>query len=482
DRRARVACIGPAGELKSKIAAIISDKHKAAGRTGMGTVMGAKNLKAVVARGTREVPTAQPERVRELARWMIEDRRKDPGAQGLAKNGTSGGIPSLQTDGILPTKNFQTGTFAGYQKVCGQTLSDTILSGRIACEGCPIPHHRKVDVAESPYGPVNGQYGGAEYETVAAFGSMCLVDDLVAINRANEICNAYGVDTISAGVVIAWTMECHEKGILTKDDLNGIEAKWGDAKAMLALLDKICRREGIGNLLAEGVRIAAREVGKGSEEFAMHVRGLELAMHDPRGKNGIALMYTAGSPRGACHTEAAHDPSYERENAVPEIGLVKPVSRFAVAGKAELMHKAFDSHTALNSLSLCQQVVEPSIGRFTFTNVLDVVKAITGWDDLTMDELMRAGERANNLARAFNVREGSDRRDDLLPKRLQEPLREGGSAGHNVSQEDFDRLLDDFYAVCGWDENGVPTADKLQSLGLGYVVDALAAMKSQPAS
>ena len=480
DRLAWVACIGPSGEQLVKFAAILSDKHKAAGRTGLGAVMGSKNLKAIVARGTGEVPLAQPERVKELARWMIADRRQNPAAQYLGKHGTSGGIPGLQAQGIFPTKNFQSGTFAGYERISGETLSATILSGRVACEGCPVPHHRKVDVPASPYGAISGEYGGAEYETVAALGSLCLVDDLLAINAANQMCNAYGVDTISAGAVIAWVMECYEKGILTKEDLGGVEAKWGDAGAMLAVLEMICRRQGLGDFLAEGVRRAAEVVGKGSAEFAVHVRGLELAMHDPRGKKGLALMYTAASPRGACHTEFAHDPSFERANAVPEIGIVEAVSRLAVEGKAELVRRAADLHTAMNSLSLCMQVIEPAIGRFTLTDVLEIVRAITGWADFDAAELMRAGERANNLARAFNVREGSDRRDDVLPKRLQEALAEGGSAGESVSQETLERLLDEFYAACGWTARGVPSADKLASLGLGYAATALQACGALP--
>ena len=473
DQRAWVACIGPAGEQLVKFAAILSNKHKAAGRTGLGAVMGAKNLKAIIARGTGEAPLARPEEVKELARWLIADRRQNAAARYLGKHGTSGGIPSLQAQGIFPTKNFQSGTFAGYEKISGETLSQTILSGRIPCEGCPIPHHRKVDVAASPYGAISGAYGGAEYETVAAFGSLCMVDDLVAINAANQMCNAYGVDTISAGAVIAWVMECYEKGILAKVDLGGVEAKWGDAGAMLAILEMICRRQGIGDLLAEGVRAAAEKVGRGSSEFAMHVRGLELGMHDPRGKKGLTLMYTAASPRGACHTEFAHDPSFERANAVPEIGIVEPASRLAVDGKAALMAKAADLHTAMNSLSLCQQVIEPSMGRFTVTDVIAIVRAVTGWSDFDAAEMLAAGERANNLARAFNVREGSDRRDDVLPKRFQEALVEGGSAGESVSAATQERLLDEFFAVCGWTARGVPSAEKLAALGLGYVVPAL---------
>ncbi|MCL5108551.1 MAG: aldehyde ferredoxin oxidoreductase family protein [Chloroflexi bacterium] len=475
DKRAWVACIGPAGERLVKYAAILSDKHKAAGRTGLGAVMGAKNLKAVVARGTGEVPVAQPEKVKGLARWMNRDRHANPGAQQLATYGTSGGIPGLQAQGILPTKNFQSGVFAGAEKISGQALARTILTGTIRCEGCPIPHHRQVDLKDSPYGPIDGRYGGAEYETVAAFGSLCLIDDLVAINAANQLCNAYGIDTISAGVVVAWAMECYEKGILSAKDLGGVAARWGDGRAVLALLEQIGRREGGGDLLAEGVRAAAQRVGQGSAEFAMHVRGLELALHDPRGKKGLTLIYTAASPRGACHTEAAHDTSFERPNAVPEAGIVAPLDRLAVEGKGELMRKACDLHTALNSLSLCQQVIEPAMGRFTLSTVVEIVAAITGWEDLTAAEVLAMGERANNLARAWNVREGSDRRDDVLPARFREGLPEGGSAGETVSLEDQDRLLDDFYAACGWTEDGVPSEQKLQALDLGYVAEALRA-------
>ncbi|MCL5026776.1 MAG: hypothetical protein M1531_09845 [Chloroflexi bacterium] len=242
DPNAWVACIGPAGEKLVKFACIISDKHRAAGRTGLGAVMGSKNLKAVVARGTRPAQVANPDRLRGVVRFLLDQAKNNPGQQNLGKYGTSGGIPTLNAQGILPTKNFQAGDFAGFSKISGEHMANTILTGTIHCQGCPVPHDRLVDMKDSPYGPIDGQYGGAEYETIAAFGSLLLIDDLVPINKANEICNAYGVDTISAGTIMAWAMECFDRGIITEKDTDGIALKWGDARAMLAMLEKTCRR------------------------------------------------------------------------------------------------------------------------------------------------------------------------------------------------------------------------------------------------
>ena len=474
DVNARVACIGPAGEKLVRFACVIAEKHKAAGRCGLGAVMGSKNLKAVVARGTGTVPVADPAKLRGIIREMAAAAREDPGQQGLGTYGTSGGIPTLQSQGILPTQNFQKGTFEGSDRISGQRLAETILTRCTSCEGCYITHYREVTVDESPYGRVDPKYSGAEYETVAAFGSQCLIDDLVAINVANQVCNSYGVDTISAGVVMAWAMECAEKEILTPLDMDGLSLKWGDAGAMLTLLEKTCKREGIGDVLAEGVKRASERIGKGSEALAMHVRGQELAMHEPRGKKGLALGYTAAGPRGGSHMEFSHDPSFERENAIPEVGLVKPLSRFAVEGKGELAYKASAIRSLVNDLGLCVMVVEPSMGRSSLTQMAQIVSAITGWD-VTVSELMEMGERANILARAFNVREGVRRSDDYLPERFSEPMKEGASAGETVTREDMDVMLDEFYAVSGWTPDGIPTRERLAHLGVEWAAELIGA-------
>jgi aldehyde:ferredoxin oxidoreductase len=410
---------------------------------------------------------------------MADEFRNNPGQQNMGNYGTSGFIPTLQTQGILPTKNFQEGEFNGAGTLSGQHLETTISMRHLHCQGCYLPHDRCVDVKSSPYGPVDPAYGGDEYETAASFGSLCLVDDLVPVNVANQLCNMYGVDTISAGVIIAWVMECYERGILSTQDLDGIEAKWGDAHAMLALLEKLCKREGIGDTLAEGVKGAAAKVGKGSEQYAMHVKGLEIAMHEPRGKKGLALIYTAAGARGASHMEAAHDTAFEADNAVPELGITKGVSRFSAEGKGETINKAADVRTLINDLDICCFIFEPAFGRGTMARLGELVNALTGWN-LTTQELMTMGARANSLARAFNVREGVSRRDDYLPARFSEPLPSGGSQGHAVTRAEMDRMLDDFYTSAGWSKDGVPTPETLANLGIGWVTAKIAELRQTP--
>jgi aldehyde:ferredoxin oxidoreductase len=432
--------------------------------------MGSKNLKAVVVHGTRTVPVADSDGLREHVRNLVDEGRKNPGLQQTAKYGTSGGIPTLQKMGILPTKNFQMGEFVGADHITGQRLAETILSNVLHCDGCNVPHYREVTVKDSPYGCVEPQYSGAEYETVASLGSLCLIDDLVAINRANQLCNMYGVDTISAGVVMAWVMECFEKELLSLKDLDGLTMQWGNAAAMVKLLEKTCRREGIGDVLAEGVKRAAEKIGKGSEAFAIHVRGQEIAMHESRGKKGLALLYTAAGPRGGVHTEGAHDPVFEAPNLMPELDVVKPVSRFAMEGKGDLIHKGAALRTLINDLGICLIIYEPVFGRGTLTKLADIVNSITGWG-IDVPGLMELGERANVMARCFNVREGVRRKDDYLPARFAEALPSGGSAGQRITRKDMDYMLDDYYAAAGWSSEGVPSRETLERLGISWVAE-----------
>jgi aldehyde:ferredoxin oxidoreductase len=277
----------------------------------------------------------------------------------------------------------------------------------------------------------------------------------------------YGLDTISAGDTIAWAMECYEKGILTKDDLGGIELEWGNAEAMVEMLRLMCLGEGAGALLTQGTLRAARQVGKNSLEFAVQVKGLEAALHEPRGKVGVALMYGT-SPRGAVHTGYAHDTDFEKANSMPEIGIVETVSRFSFEGKPRLMKMTNDAWIALELLGVCIIVHSPLRSPVRVDMGLEILNAATGWD-MGLDEFVQVGERANNMARAFNVRLGIARNADTLPKRFSEPLIDGASAGHAISQADFETMLDEYYTVRGWDANGVPTQSKLDELGIGDV-------------
>jgi len=303
DDRIRVALIGPAGEKLVKVACILNELKHANGRTGLGAVMGSKNLKAIAVRGKKRMEMADEESVRRLTK-RLKDSYEEPYFS-LGKLGTSRVTTMLSEQGILPTFNFREGSFTGSEAISGETMAKTILVQRGTCYGCFIHCKREVQVGE-PYF-VDPIYGGPEYETVAAFGSMCGISNLKAISKANQLCNAYGLDTISTGSLIAFTMECCEKGILTKEDTGGLDLRFGNVEAMMRLVEMIGKREGLGNVLAEGICPAVEKFGKGAEQSAVHVKGMPVPLHEPRGKVGVGLGY-AVSATGPDHMEYPHDP------------------------------------------------------------------------------------------------------------------------------------------------------------------------------
>jgi len=471
DDKIRIASIGPGGENLVRFACVLSDTHHANGRTGMGAVMGSKNLKAIAVRGTQKIPLADREKVIELAKRANQEVWEGAYKDLLHKYGSDGDLDDLHATGRLPTKNFQRCTFEGYENITGETIAETILVRRDPCFACPISCNQVV-AAKEPY-VVDPAYGGPEYETAAALGSLCMNDNLVVLCKANELCNKYSIDTISTGVAIAFAMECYEKGLITKADTGGLELTWGSDKAIIQLVEKIAKREGIGALLAEGVKRAAEKVGRDAEEFAMHIKGQEVPMHEPRGKKGVGLAY-ATSNRGACHLQAEHDDFFEDPNWLfPEIGLDKTVDRLDMGREKARMVKVLGDFKALyDSLSVCMYASWPE-GGVRLQTIKDIVAAVTGWD-VPLAELMTVGERAFNLCRAFNVREGISRKDDVLPARLMEPLPEGLYQGEAIPKGDFDRMLDYYYEFRGWNkETGIPTRKKLEELGLKYVADRL---------
>ncbi|MEK9137530.1 MAG: aldehyde ferredoxin oxidoreductase C-terminal domain-containing protein, partial [Bacteroidota bacterium] len=296
DKGIRTAQIGAGGENLARFACIINDLHYAYGRSGMGAVMGSKNLKAIAVRGRNRLEFAEREKLNEFVKWMEEHIPK-----GFQDTGTGGGLLGLNEGGGLPTHNFQEGQFAGARAISGQMMRDTILIDRKGCYACPVRCKRVVET-DSPY-KVSPTYGGPEYETLGSVGSNCGVDELAAIAKANELCNAYSLDTIGVGTTIAFAMECFERGILTLEDTDGLELRFGNASAMVQMVEKIAHREGIGDMLAEGVMRASRQIGKGAEEYAMHIKGQELPMHEPRFKQGMGMGY-AISPTGADHMQS----------------------------------------------------------------------------------------------------------------------------------------------------------------------------------
>ena len=472
DPKARVACIGPGGENKVRYASVMSDLHRAAGRTGMGAVMGSKNLKAVAARGKGFRNYADEKTLMALVQSTNKEVWHGAYADLLYKYGTDGDLDDNHASGRLPTKAFRQGTFEeGYANLTGETMAETILTARRGCYACSIRCIREVETKEPL--SVDPAYGGPEYETTAAFGSLCLNNDLVTVAKAHELCNKYGIDTISTGVAIAFAMECYEKGLLTKKDAGGIELNWGSSKAILTLVENIAYRRGIGDLLAEGVKRAAKEIGRGAEDFALHIKGQELPMHEPRGKKGLGLSY-AVSNRGACHLQAEHDDTFEDPKWLrPEIGLDKNVDRLDVGRqKAKNVKILLCLWSLYDSLSVCKFTCFPE-GGISIQRLAEMVNAATGWQT-TPNDLLKVGERALNLSRAFNVREGFSRKDDALPKRLMEPLSDGPYKGQAITQADLNGMIDNLYEFLGWNKDaGAPTRDKLAELGIGYVADVL---------
>lgn len=469
-----VVCIGPAGERLVKFASVMHTAHRAAGRTGLGAVMGSKKLKAVAVRGSKKVSVYNPERLRELTKTVVNECLTDKSIVHFSKYGQAGGVSVLNANGILPTKNFQKGTFDQFEKIDGKTMAETILKRKSSCSQCPVACKREVEIVDGPYAPVDSGYGGPEYENMAALGSLLLIGDLHAVSKENQMCNAYGLDTISTGVIVAWLMECYDRGIFTSQDLDGIEAQWGNAEAAMKLIEKIGNRDGLGNLLAEGIRKASLQFGRGSESYTMEVKGLEVPMHEPRGKKGLGLAY-AISGRGACHEQAFHDTEVESENVAPEIGISKALNRHDTSrNKVDMVKRSQDWVAITNSALQC---TAPAWIGHDYNKPSFFAEALNAVTNLNFNagELMVIGERVNNLCRCFNVREGIRRKDDYLPRRFsEEPLPDGPSQGQRITHEELQNMLDNYYELRGWDKKtGIPSRRKLEELGLGYAANEI---------
>jgi aldehyde:ferredoxin oxidoreductase len=468
DQLVRISLIGPAGENLVRFANIMHELKFAHGRGGLGAVMGSKKLKAVAVRGHRRLEFKSPERIQEIAKWMASHWKEFPGAVTRSTYGTADSVLPLDASGILPTRNFQGGSFAKAEDISGEKMKSTILSGTDGCYACPLRCKREVSTPE-PY-KTDIAYGGPEYETIAAFGSLCEIGNLAAISKANELCNAYSLDTISTGSTIAFAMECYENGILTDRDTGGIKLRFGNTHAMLQLIDMIAYRRGIGDVLAEGVRRAAEKIGKGSNRFALHVKGKELPMHDPRGKTGLALAY-AVSPTGADHLQHPHDPVFiNPSKPQEELGIIKGVAVDDLGPeKVRVFIYGQLWWGLLDCLGACKFVFIPhNAGVLKPNDLVDLINASTGWDT-SLWTLMKDSERALNLARCFNVREGFTSSDDILPDRLFEELAFGKRKGSKLDRKQFDAALRLYYEMMGWDRNtGIPSLGKLHELDLGW--------------
>lgn len=467
DKRVRVSQIGPAGEKLVRFACVLNDIIHAHGRNGHGAVMGSKMLRAIAVRGHQALPLAHPEKVREVAKWLVDNYKVL--SAGMTANGTPDGLPELNERGILPTRNFQEGQFDGFMDIAGVTMTETILVGRDNCYACPIDCKRQVEVG-APYN-VDPVYGGPEYETIAALGSFCGVNDLKAIAKGNQLCNAYGLDTIATGNSIAFAMECFEKGLLSKEDTGGIELKFGNAEAMMTMVEMIARRQGLGDILAEGTMRAAEKIGQGAAEYAMQIKGQELPMHDPRGKVGLGIGY-AVSPTGADHCHSIHDTMYEHESSDMEqltaLGVKGPLSALDLGpDKVRMAQYVSNWQHFQNCAVFC--MFQP----FTHSHLVQLVNGATGWDTNVL-ELMKVGERALALARVFNAREGYTAKDDIIPERLYQAFNSGPLKDKGIGKETMRQAIQTYYEMAGWDpERAIPTAEKLEELDLGWVVAEL---------
>ncbi|MCK4471568.1 MAG: aldehyde ferredoxin oxidoreductase family protein, partial [Anaerolineae bacterium] len=454
--KARVACIGPAGENLVKMAAVMNDHGRAAGRTGMGAVMGSKNLKAVGVRGSANIPLADPDGFKAVVREIIAGLDEDMQAMSFQLAGTASGVDMLLMYGDMPIRYYQQGEWEGASNLSGVLMTDQYLNKGTACYRCPIACGRETRAPNYGLDKVDGP----EYETLGAFGSLAMVDDLEAVIYAGHLCNVYGVDTISTGCTIALACEMFERGIISAADTGGLDIRYGDVQMTHRLIEMIAHRDGFGAVLAEGSAALAERFGV--PELAVTVNRLEVPMHDPRAFAGLAVTY-ALSPRGACHMEGDMYGVDMGMGPALELGIL-PGDRFdATKEKGRIAARQQAWRNLYNAMILCQ-FQNPGVER-----VLAALNGATGWG-LEADDLMTLGKRIVTLKRMLNMRRGLTRADDRLPDLLMQPL-EGGTEG---MVPDVGMLLAGAYAEYGWDtETGKPTRETLEELGLGFAAAAL---------
>jgi aldehyde:ferredoxin oxidoreductase len=474
DPKAQVMQIGPGAENGVRYSSIISMANRNNGRTGMGLVMAGKNLKAVVVRGSEQVKLADPEALTQLAKAGAKMLPDNGDVDALTKFGTASVVKPQNSLGTLPTRNYSEAQFEHATALSGETMNDTILKKRDTCYACVVRCKRVVE-AEYDGKRIDPYYGGPEYETIAAFGSMCGIGSLEAIALFHQICNSYGVDTITCGATIAFAMECFENKLITLKDTGGIELTFGNTNAVIQVLEQIVTGSTpFGKILAEGSASAARKFGPGAARYLTTVKNQEAAMHMPQCKKSLALIY-AVNPFGADHQSSEHDWMYEEGAAdlyfkrLALLGLKDPppAGDFGPE-KVRFAYLTQFFYSLLDSLELCQFVFGPAWTLYGPQETLDMVKAITGWD-VTLEELMKVGERRLNMLRIFNAREGFTSKEDTLPEKFFEPLQGSGpTAGVAVNRQDLAAALAQYYTALGWTDGGNPTLEKLKELKLEW--------------
>ncbi len=494
DNQVKIAQIGPAGENLVRFACVVNHCSRVNGRTGMGAVMGSKNLKAIVVRGKqgkRDFSVAHPEEFNKLSREGSA-RLKNSFLRFLGKFGTSIGTADQSKSGQLPTSNYRSGYFENAEQIGGMSLFENYLKGakegkqetqgRETCYACPIRCKRVVEITDGDF-TVDPKYGGPEYETLAMMGSDCGIASLPAVAKANELCNKYGLDTISCGATIAFAMECFEKGLLSPENAEGFDLKFGDVPSFLKAIELIAKREGIGDLLAEGSARASEKIGHGSEDFVVAANKQEFPAHEPRVKVSLGVNY-ATNPYGACHMAGGHDPQYERHEdpsgadappvppALEMLGLTSPTApRSLGPEKIKFMRVTQDFASAIDSLGFCAFVAGSMGGLFNPDELPEIINYVTGWD-MSLEEFLRVGERKINMMRLFNARDGYDKSKDRLPKRMFEPMQGGVSDGLKLNKTEWEEAKLELYRQRGWNEaTGNPGKEKISQLGLDWVIE-----------
>ena len=475
DPKIHILQYGPGAENGVLYSALMSMANRANGRTGMGLVMASKNLKAIVVKGTKKMEMADRDGLKAIMKAGPGLMKENEDVDGCGTFGTAMCMNVHNEVGAQPYLNYNQGQWDRAVDISGETMSDTILLKRDTCYACIVRCKRVVEVTEPPY-KVDPLYGGPEFETLSTFGTYCGINDLAAVSRANQVCNEYGVDTISCGATISFAMECFEKGIIGLEETGGLELRFGDADVMLEVLQQIVTNSGaLGPVLSQGSARAAEKWGPEAAGCLVTVKGLEAPAHMPQWKKGLGLIY-AVNPFGADHQSSEHDPNYEEGSTdlilghLAEIDLTevqKPESlepekvRFAI--KTQIFYSLLDT------LELCQFVWGPAWSLYGPLQTVELVRTVTGWD-VSIDELMRVGERRLNMLRAYNAREGFGRKDDKLPKKFFKTLEGSGPfAGKALDKEEYERAISLYYEMADWTEDGVPAPAKMLDLGLEWV-------------
>ncbi len=467
----RLSSIGPGGENLVRFACIMNDLKEAHGRGGTGAVMGSKNLKAIAAHGRKRPDVADPDKVRDLARWMGQNFADQPlfgKSLSLVGTGEHGTMLGGNEIGNLPSHNFDWNSFDETANITANTTMDTYGVGMDGCTACGVRCKKVVEIGE-PWN-VERRNGGPEYESLGALGSTCDVGDLAAVCKANELANLYSLDTISLGVTIAFGMECFEKELLSSEDTNGLQLKFGDGDALVQAVEMITRREGrAGDILAEGVKKAAERIGKGADEFAIHVKGVELPMHDPRVKQGLGVTYSVEA-HGADHCAGMHDTGHTQES--PGVDHLRGLGGKGPMPADELsMNKVVTQKAAHVNALFRDSLVCCSMLPWTVSQHAEIVRALTGWS-YTVHEAVQLGERIATLGRVFNLREGLTKADDTLPKRMFTGTQRGALKNGGIDPAKMQEAIKMFYGVMGWnEETGIPTRAKLGELGVSWAAE-----------